>query len=381
MGGISKLAIFVAMVLLTIVSMWTTYASLKDSIMPEPVVTLPLGRGYTWDCSIFALGLSVAIGLMLFALKLAIVGGEKRLNFFGIIGMTVVASISITFNMDVLYRVGDREFFLRHSTEKVKSTYGDYLAEVRSELVSRKQESETDLARQQGELESEIRGLRADPAGYGKRAKEEDYRLTVLQKETEVAVAGIDEALAAQAAADALLASTRPTNLDEVLKLQDELRVAVKNAGALAGVELPAPVSVENPLFAVFERLFDWETVGWKEIFFLALAFLIDLGDIIGYSLVPAAAATSKGTYTTFDPDSLPSRRRRIRKPERIPSDYLPFPEPAIPDVDVTKTLHLAPLTTSEEPAPVKIPEDLPEVMRRGPVVTFRRRGGSRFRM
>jgi hypothetical protein len=373
MGGISRLAIFVAVVLLTIVSMWTTYASLKDSIMPEPMVTIPLGRGYTWDCSIFALGLSVAIGLMLFALKLAIIDGQKRLNIFGLIGMTVVASISITFNMDVLYRVGDREFFLRHSTAKVKSTYDTYLAEVRTQLLSQKQGSEKALARQEGELEAEIRGLREDPAGYGRRAKQEDHRLTVLEKETAVEVSSIEEALIAQEQADALLASSQPKNIDEVLQLQDQLRVAVKNAGALAGVAMPESVSVENPLFAVFEKLFDFETVGWKELFFLALAFLIDLGDIIGYCMVPAAAAV-KPTYEAFNPNTLPTRRRRVTGPERIPEEYLPFSEPS-PMAAVTGPL--------DEPAPERQsgPEHIPPVPHQGTTMTFRRRGSSRFRM
>lgn len=374
MGGISRLAIFVAVVLLTIVSMWTTYASLKDSIMPEPMVTIPLGRGYTWDCSIFALGLSVAIGLMLFALKLAIIDGQKRLNIFGLVGMTVVASISITFNMDVLYRVGDREFFLRHSTAKVKSTYDTYLAEVRTQLLSQKQGSEKALARQEGELEAEIRGLREDPAGYGRRAKQEDHRLTVLEKETAVEVSSIEEALIAQEQADALLASSQPKTIDEVLQLQDQLRVAVKNAGALAGVAMPEPVSVENPLFAVFEKLFDFETVGWKELFFLALAFLIDLGDIIGYCLVPAAAAVPSSTHDSFNPNTLPTRRRRVAVPERIPEEYLPFPEPS-PLAAVAGPL--------DEPAPERQsgPEHIPPVPHQGTTMTFRRRGSSRFRM
>lgn len=376
MGGISKLSIFVAMVLLTIVSMWTTYASVKDSIMPEPVVNIPLGRGYTWECSIFALGLAVAIGLMVFALKLAIVDGQKRLNLMGIVGLTIVSSISITFNMDVLYRVGDREFFLRHSTAKVKSTYDTYLADVRSQLLAQKQGSEKALARQQGELDAEIRGLREDPAGYGRRAKQEEHHLTVLEKETAVELTGIDEAIAAQEQADTLLASSQPKNIDEVLQLQDQLRVAVKNAGALAGVAMPEPVSVENPLFAVFERLFDINTVGWKEIFFLALAFLIELGDIIGYCMVPtAAAAATKTTYDSFNPETLPTRRRRISGPERIPNtDYLPFPEPS-PVAAVTEPLLESPQLTESGP------ERIPPMTRQGMAKTFKRRSGSRFRM
>lgn len=369
MGGVSKFAIFLAMVLLTVVSMWTTYASLRDSIMPEPTVPIPIGDHFTWNCSIFALGLSVAIGLMLFALKLAIVDGQKRLNIFGIIGMTIVASISITFNMDVLYRIGDRDFFLSHSTAKVKSTYDSYLTEVRSRLLAQKQDAEKSIARQEGELESEIRGLREAPAGYGNRARAEDHRLTVLAKEMEVEVASVDEALAAQAAADAILAESQPRSIPEVQALQDELRVAVKNAAAMAGLPLPEPVSLENPLFAVFEKLFDFKTVGWKEIFFLALAFLIDLGDIIGYSLVPAGKTASGAAtrYDTFNPQSLPTRRRR--GPERIPDDEnFPFPDPG-------------PLGMLEEPRPDPAEEAAVTAEPKAAAPMSFKRKGSRFRM
>lgn len=369
MGGVSRFSIFLAMVLLTVVSMWTTYASLRDSVLPAPVLPIPLGQFGTWNCSIFALGLSVAIGLMLFALKLAIIDGQKRLNVMGIIGLTVVASVSITFNMDILYRVGDQDFFLRHSTAKVKSTYDAYLAEVRNGLLAQKQAAEKSVARQEGELESEIRGLREAPAGYGQRAREEDHRLTVLEKEMAVEIAAIDEAIAAQEATDELLANSQPQSIAEIQALQDELRVAVKNAGAIAGVAMPDPVSLENPLFAVFERLFDFETVGWKEIFFLALAFLIDLGDIIGYSMVPAgAAATATARYDTFSPRSLPARRRR--GPERIPDDtYLPFPDS--PELIDEPAGNNEPAAPDEEAAAGEKP---------APPVSFRRRG-PRFRV
>ncbi len=370
MGGISKGAIFLAMVILTLVSMWTTYSSLKDSILPEPMVAIPISDTFTWNCSIFALGLSVAIGLMLFALKLAIVDQQKKLNFMGILGLTIVAFISITFNMDVLYRVGDQDFFLRHSTDKVKTSYGNYLGEVRAKLLEQKQDAERGLARQEGELDAEVRGLREAPAGYGNRARSEDHRLTVLAKEVAVDVAAIDEALAAQAAADTLLSESRPATIEEIAILQDTLRVEAKNVGALAGVTLPAPVSLENPLFAVFERLFDFETVGWKEIFFLILAFLIDLGDIIGYSLVPATAVASL-PKDSFDVTRLPTRRRK-RGPEHIPEE-LPFPV-----VDPVEQL--------EGPDKDESDDDTPKAAASGgdettPGMSFKRRGSSRFRI
>lgn len=375
MGVISRLAIFFAMLLLTIVSMWTTYASLRDSVLPEPIIPIPLGMLGTWNCSIFALGLSVAIGLMLFALKLAIIDGQKRLNLVGIIGLTVVASVSITFNMDVLYRVGDREFYLRHATDKVKRAYDTYLAEVRASLLARKQDGEKTLARQTGELEAEIRGLREAPAGYGNRARAEDHRLTVLGHEVAVELAAIDAAIAEQEAADAILAGRRPENIAEVEALQDELRVAVKNAGALAGIAMPEPVALESPLFAVFERLFDPESVGWKEIFFLALAFLIDLGDIIGYSLVPAGAAASIRVYhDPVFPQPLPARRRR--GPLRIPEDgYAPPAElPEAPAPPIQEPDPSSETTPFAESTPLEA-ENSP-----GPPLSFKRRG-ARFRL
>jgi hypothetical protein len=372
MGGISKGAIFLAMVILTLVSMWTTYASLQDSILPEPVVAIPLTESFTWNCSIFALGLSVAIGLMLFALKLAIIDEQKKLNFMGIVGLTIVAFISITFNMDVLYRVGNQDFFLRHSTAKVKSSYGTYLGEVRTQLLEKKQSAERSLARQEGELESEIRGLREAPAGYGQRARSEDHRLTVLAKEVAVEITAIDEALAEQAAADTLLSESRPASIAEIEVLQDTLRVEAKNVGALAGVPLPAPVSLENPFFAVFERLFDLETVGWKEIFFLILAFLIDLGDIIGYSLVPAAVASSK-PQDPFDVTRLPTRLPN-RGPERIPEEYLPFP-----NIDPVEQLEAPESTTTAAQKTTTTPE--PDPSSDTHALSFKRRGTSQFRL
>lgn len=373
MGGVSKGAIFLAMVILTLVSMWTTYASLKDSILPEPVVPIPMTDTFTWNCSIFALGLSVAIGLMLFALKLAIVDQQKKLNFMGLVGLTIVAFISITFNMDVLYRVGDRDFFLRHSTAKVKSAYGEYLADVRTKLLEQKNEAERTLARQEGELEAEVKGLREAPAGYGNRARSEDHRLTVLAREVAVDVAAIDEALAAQAAADTLLSESRPETITDIEVLQDTLRVEAKNVGSLAGVALPAPISLENPLFAVFERLFDFETVGWKEIFFLFLAFLIDLGDIIGYSLVPAAAIASKSP-DTFDVTRLPTRRGS-RGPEKV-LDELPFPKV---DVGQLEGPVDAENRDSDDTSNTVDTED-DDRDKAPPSMSFKRRG-SRFRM
>jgi hypothetical protein len=292
----SKVGIFVAMILLSMVSMWTTYVSLSESILPTPTVNLPFGED-GWDCSVVAMALSVAIGLMLFSLKLAIVDEHKRLSALGIIGLTIIASVSITFNMDVLYRTYDRSFFLRHSTTQMKSTYDTYLGDVQGALMDKKKVLETDLARQEGELEAEIRGLREKPEGYGPEAKREDYRLTLLQKTTAVELKVLDEALAKQGVVGDLLAEARPATLDDIQALQDEVRVQAKDLGAAAGMPLPEPVTLESPLFAVITRLLDFRTVGKIELFFLFLALVIDLGDIVGYALVPNDSRRKKPAY------------------------------------------------------------------------------------
>lgn len=279
--------ILVAMVLLTIVSMWTTYVSLHDSVLPEPAVNVPLGGERVWACSVFALALSVAIGLMLFALKLAIIDEQKRLNVLGVIGLIIIAFISISFNMDVLYRTADRDFFLRYSNSRMRSVYEEYLADAQAALAQKRDTIRREIAAQQGELEAEIEGLREAPAGYGPLAKREDYRLTVMEKTSEVDLKAVEEALVIKEQADELLRTRTPESIDEVQALQDDLRVVIKDVGARAGVPLPEPVRLENPLFAVFQKLFDFKTVGIKEIFFLLLAILLDLGDIVGYSLVP----------------------------------------------------------------------------------------------
>ena len=147
---ITRLIMYMAMTLLGIVSMWTTYVSLHDSILPEPVIRLHLGTNVVWDCSIFALGLSVAIGMMLFALKVAIIDEQKRLNVLGLLGLTVVGFISISFNLDVLYRTADRDFFVRYSSEKMRAVYEDYLRNVQTELLAKEQKLKKEVAKQEG---------------------------------------------------------------------------------------------------------------------------------------------------------------------------------------------------------------------------------------
>ncbi|MDX9972349.1 MAG: hypothetical protein RBU21_05075 [FCB group bacterium] len=287
MRFLTKPIIVIAMILLSIVSVWTTYKSLTDSILPEPLVGIPLPNGIVWQCSVFAFLLSGAIGMMLFALKMAIIDDQKRLNVFGLIGMSLVASISIAFNMDVLYRTAKKDFYLSYSYNQMRSVYDSYLSEVQTELAERKASIEKGVAKQEGELDAEVKGLRAAPQGYGTRAKEEDYKLTVLSKTAAVDLAAIEQAIAAEKRADELLAAAAPQTIQGIQDLQNQLRVAVKDAGAVAGLPLPPAVQTNSPLFAVFSNLMDWKTIGLFEVFILVLAFLLDLGDIVGYSLVP----------------------------------------------------------------------------------------------
>ena len=287
MEALTRSIIFVAMVMLTIVSMWTTYVSLRDSILPEPQFTFHFMNGFVWDCSIFALFLSVAIGLMLFALKMAIIDGHKRLNVVGIVGMSIVAFISITFNLDVLYRTADREFFLNYSASRMRGAYEDHLAKVQTKLAEKRETVQKEIARQEGELESEIKGFRTAPSGYGPIAKQEAHELTILQKTGAVELETVTAALATIEEANHLLRTSFPKSIPDVEQLQNQLRVLVRDVTAMAGMPMPEPVRLENPLFAVIAKLFDWSTVGLKEFFFLAIAIFLDLGDIIGYSLVP----------------------------------------------------------------------------------------------
>ncbi len=326
---------FVAMVLLGTVSIWTTYVSLHDSILPEPELPIALPGGIVWNCSIVALGLSVAIGLMLFALKAAVINGEKRLGILGILGMTVVAFISITFNMDVLYRTADREFFVRYSNERMRATYEEYLARIQGVLSEKRTELLRELAKQEGELDAEVRGLRKAPAGYGQYARQEDYKLTLLQKTTEVEILNVEEAQKAKTQADELLRSSAPSSIAEIDQLQGQLRVACKDLAGVSGISMPEVVRLESPLFAVFAKLFDLKTVGLKEIFFLIVAFFLDLGDIIGYTLVPNrkkprfALETPPGDniYALQGPERVPERPPMLEAPQPWDDKDWPLPE------------------------------------------------------
>jgi hypothetical protein len=237
---------------------------------------------------------------------------HKHLNILGLLGLMVVAFISITFNMDVLYRTADREFFIKYSDERMRSSYQAYLGQVQRELDLRRDQLLRATARQEGELDAEVRGLRAAPAGYGQRAKQEEYRLDILRRTNAVEIERIEAALARKAEADRMMVAPVSGNLDQVMNLQAQVRGAARDAGAAIGLPLPPPVRLESPLFVVVARLFDWQTVGLKEFFFLAIAVFLDLGDIIGYSLVPNRRPRSVPALPAPEPKPGPAVPTRV---------------------------------------------------------------------
>ncbi len=286
----TKFVILIAMIIFTIASIVTTYISLSSSVLPEPSVTIPITENVTWDCAYLALMISAGIGLMLFALKVAIIDEQKRLTLTGVLGLLIIAFISVSFNMDVFYRAANRDFYIHFTSAEMKRVYADYLAEVDAKLSTRKTELLKLVAKQEAELESEIRGIREAPEGYGPKAKSEEYKLTLLQKEAEVDLQALEEVRASRLRANELLVES-PLDLAGVETLQGELQAALKDLGAKAGIPLPEPYRAQNQLFVVFAKLFDFRNSNFMEIcmslLIMALALLLDLGDIIGFSMVP----------------------------------------------------------------------------------------------
>lgn len=369
----TRAILILAMVILTVVSMWTTYESLRDSIMPAPVLPIRLSPTVVWNCSVFALALSVAIGLMLYALKLAIIDEQKRLNLLGVLGLTVIGFISISFNLDVFYRWAHKDFFINYSTGRVKTEYENYLSDTQQALTDKREEILKKVALQEGELDAEVKGLRQAPAGYGSIAKGEDYQLTLLQKTAAVELETVNAALAKKQEADTLLSTSMPASLDEVEKLQHELRVLVKDVGSASGKPLPQPVELESPLFAVFRKLFDWNKVGFEEIFFVLLAFFLDLGDIIGYSLVPAARKKPQLAPITELPDFL--KPAAVLPPVLATLPPKPDYEPLIPETtDAAADSEAAPEPVAAEDAAADGSDAEAESRRARRAITFRRR-------
>jgi len=206
---------------------------------------------------------------------------------------------------------------------------------VDSKLSAKKTELLKQVAKQEGELESEIRGIREAPEGYGPKAKSEDYKLTLLQKEAEVELRALEEVQASKDRANTLLVES-PVDLAGVEALQGELQAAVKDLGAKAGVPLPEPYRAQNQLFVVFAKLFDFRNSSFMEIcmslLIMALALLLDLGDIIGYSMVPdqpgGKRARKRIDYDEYTgPEIVPapfSNKPMLAKSEAAAIDYHP---------------------------------------------------------
>ena len=114
--------------------------------------------------------------------------------------------------------------------------------------------------------------------------------MTLLQKEAEVELRALDEVQSSRQHANELLVKS-PQDLAGVEALQGELQAALKDLGAKAGIPLPEPYRAQNQLFVVFAKLFDFRNSSFMEIcmslLIMALALLLDLGDIIGFSMVP----------------------------------------------------------------------------------------------
>lgn len=346
MEALTRTILFIAMVMLAVVSMWTTYVSLRDSILPTPEVDLPLFNGAVWTCSIFALLLAVAIGLMLFALKLAIIDGQKRINFPGLVGMIIVAFISITFSFDVLYRTADPDVLLNETASAVRGVYDEHLASVQTKVIQERERLLKDIPQQDHELKAEPLSFRDAPSEFEPGAYDGTDDLAEPESEAlefgdipndlatsagsqagqptipEIIAAELETITAALAAvneANELLRTSLPRTVADVEQLENQLRGLVTDATARAGIPMPEPVRIDTPLFAVLGKLLDWKTVGLKEIFFLAIAIILDLGDIIGYSLIP-----SKPKTAAKKPEWLPARKATIEpgfEPAKLPTN------------------------------------------------------------
>jgi hypothetical protein len=283
----------------------------------------------------------------------------------------------------VLYRTANADFHLRYTDSQMRQTYENYLAEVQHTLAERQSAVRKQVAIQEGELESEIQGLRQAPAGFGNRAREEQYELTLLEKESEIELESVREGLAAKDKADLLLASTFPTTLAGVQELENEVRVLARDAGTAANIPMPPPSEPETPLFAVFSNLFDPETIGFEEVFFLLIAVMLDLGDIVGFNLVTrkasmrtASAVPTGSGYrpAEYIPDRLPIKGKALRQLE---ADYRDDDEWDHEDADYDERRH----DDEDDPPEPDLAEEVerkesPRKPRSGRPIRFRRGTG-----
>lgn len=218
------------MVLLTSVSIWANYASLSTSVLPEPRVPVPLPTGGTWECTVVALVLAVALGLMLFALKLTILDEDRRLNGAGALGVIVILLLSVAFNADVLYRVADKDFYPRHAMAQTAAAYSAHLERIAADNPTAETAAAVDKARR-------------------------------------------------------LFLAAAPEDMEEVAAIEQTVRTALTQAGIDPP---PEPTHLDSPLFAVLAHITNVQSLGVQDWFLLLLALFLDLGDLIAYRLLPA---------------------------------------------------------------------------------------------
>jgi hypothetical protein len=112
---------------LTALSIWANYVSLSSSVLPKPTFTLSLVTGAPWHCSLPALGLAMAIGLLLLAIKVSAAGQDRSIGITGYCAFAVVASFSILFNMDAIYRVAQNTYDLQLANQQPTAVFGPYM--------------------------------------------------------------------------------------------------------------------------------------------------------------------------------------------------------------------------------------------------------------
>ncbi len=313
MRFLTRAIVVVAMIGLTVVSIWTSYASLHDSVLPAPDIPIRLPNGVLWECSLFALILSVALGLLLLALKLAMIEGAKRVTLAGFLGLAIVASLSIAFNVDVLYRWANPDFYLNYSHDRLREAYDPFLAEVSAALESRREARLPEAMRPGAALDAPTEGLQPGAS--------------------EANAAASEGAFAPLREFEELLRGPLSPSAEELDALQARLRVAADDLSTQLNLPRPEAPEIRKPLFAVFDTLIDGRGIGAMEVLILLLAVVLDLGDVVGFSLIPTRPRTRRAADPDFlEPDfppltPAPVVRRPIEHREEPLPEEDPFPE------------------------------------------------------
>ena len=128
MRRLSITLLSIATLALTALSIWANYVSLSASVLPLPTIALSLFTGATWQCSLPALGLAIAIGLLLLAIKVNAAGCGKSVGFAGYCAFAVVACFSILFNVDAIYRMTQEGYDLQLANQQTTAVFGPYMA-------------------------------------------------------------------------------------------------------------------------------------------------------------------------------------------------------------------------------------------------------------